>query len=194
DIVLHSATKYLGGHGDIIGGIICSSNQMAEVIRKSYFNHFGPAMSPFNAWLISRGLKTLAVRMDRHSRSAMMIAKWLEAHPQVSRTYYPGLASHPDHELASRQMKASSGILAFELREGLEAGKKMMNAVRLCSLAVSLGDCETLIQHPASMTHSTYSPADLEKAGIAMGLIRLSVGLENPADIINDLEQAFQAL
>lgn len=193
-IVLHSATKYLGGHGDIIGGVICSSNRMAEVIRKSYFNHFGPAMSPFNAWLISRGLKTLAVRMDRHSKSAMMIAEWLEAHPRVSRTYYPGLASHPNHELAARQMKASSGILAFELRGGFEAGKKVMNNVRLCSLAVSLGDCETLIQHPASMTHSTYSPADLENAGIATGLIRLSVGLENPDDIINDLEQAFRAL
>lgn len=190
DIALHSATKYLGGHGDIIGGIITASNKMVSTIREAYFNHFGPAMSPFNAWLILRGLKTLAVRMDRHSQSALTIAKWLENHPQVDRVHYPGLVSHPHHDVAAKQMKAFSGIIAFELSGGIEAGKKMIDKVKLCSLAVSLGDCETLIQHPASMTHATYSAEDLEKAGIDEGLIRLSVGLEHPDDIIQDLDQA----
>lgn len=194
DIVLHSATKYLGGHGDIIGGIITASKEMITRIREDYFNHFGPTMSPFNAWLILRGLKTLAVRMSRHSQSAMIIARWLETHPEVERVYYPGLPSHKNHEKAVQQMQSFSGIVAFELKKGQEAGKKLMDSVKLCSLAVSLGDCETLIQHPASMTHSTYSAEDLEKAGIPQGLIRLSVGLEHPDDIINDLEQAMKVI
>lgn len=190
DIVFHSATKYLGGHGDVIGGVIATSRSMTAIIKDAYFNHFGPAMSPFNAWLILRGLKTLAVRMERHSRSAMTIACWLTKHPEIEKVYYPGLPSHPNHALAAEQMKAFSGIVAFELKKGLEAGKKAINNVKLCTLAVSLGDCETLIQHPASMTHSTYSPQDLREAGIAEGLVRLSVGLEHPDDIIADLDQA----
>ena len=192
DIVLHSATKYLGGHGDIIGGIIATSHEMVITIRNAYFNHFGPTMSPFNAWLVLRGLKTLAVRMDRHCQSAMTIASWLENHPNVRRVHYPGLPSHPEHQLAAKQMKAFSGIMAFELKGGIEAGKQMINRVKLCSLAVSLGDCETLIQHPASMTHATYAPEDLKRAGIDKGLIRLSVGLEHPDDIIEDLDQALR--
>jgi methionine-gamma-lyase len=194
DIVLHSATKYLGGHGDIIGGIIAASGEITARIRKAYFDHFGPCMSPFNAWLILRGLKTLAVRMNQHSKSAMKIAQWLSAHVKVGKVYYPGLPSHPNHELAVKQMKSFSGIITFELKKGIEAGKKMINNVKLCSIAVSLGDCETLIQHPASMTHSTYSPEDLERAGIGQGLIRLSVGLEHSSDIIADLEQALKAI
>lgn len=194
DIVLHSATKYLGGHGDIIGGIIVTDRNMTETIRDSYFNHFGPAMSPFNAWLILRGLKTLAIRMVRHSSSAMAIARWLERHPEVEIVHYPGLKSHPNHKMAAKQMKAFSGIVAFELKKGKEAGKALINSVKLCTLAVSLGDCETLIQHPASMTHSTYSSKDLRKAGIAEGLVRLSVGLEHPDDIIADLDQAMKML
>lgn len=192
DIIIHSATKYLGGHGDIIGGIITASKEMIATIRDSYFNHFGPAMSPFNGWLILRGLKTLGVRMERHSSSADTIARWLERHPEVEKVYYPGLPTHPYHDLATRQMSAFSGIVAFELKKGLAAGKKLMDGVKLCALAVSLGDCESLIQHPASMTHSTYSPEALEKAGIAEGLVRLSVGLEHPDDIIADLDQGLQ--
>jgi methionine-gamma-lyase len=192
DIVVHSATKYLGGHGDIIGGVIAASRAITGTIRESYFNHFGPAMSPFNAWLILRGLKTLAVRMERHSSSATTIACWLESHPAVEKVYYPGLPSHHNHKLAAAQMKAFSGIIAFELKKGLEAGKALINSVKLCTLAVSLGDCETLIQHPASMTHSTYSSEELSKAGIADGLVRLSVGLEHPDDIIADLDQAMK--
>ena len=194
DIVLHSATKYLGGHGDIIGGIITASREISSHIREAYFNHFGPCMSPFNAWLILRGLKTLALRMNQHSKSAMNIARWLEDHAKIERVYYPGLTSHNNHELAAKQMKSFSGIIAFELKKGIEAGKKLINRVNLCSIAVSLGDCETLIQHPASMTHSTYSPEDLKKAGIGEGLIRLSVGLEHPQDIIVDLDQALRAI
>ncbi|SLM27853.1 Methionine gamma-lyase [Desulfamplus magnetovallimortis] len=190
DIVVHSATKYLGGHGDIIGGIIAASSEITTRIRESYFNHFGPAMSPFNAWLVLRGLKTLAIRMNRHSDTAMKVAMWLENHPKVSRVYYPGLVSHPNHLIAAKQMKDFSGIIAFELKGGMAAGKTVLDSVKLSTLAVSLGDCETLIQHPASMTHSTYSAEELKKAGIAEGLIRLSVGLEHPDDIIEDLDQA----
>ncbi|SMD05858.1 methionine-gamma-lyase [Desulfocicer vacuolatum DSM 3385] len=190
EIVIHSATKYLGGHGDIIGGIIAGDNSMITTIKESYVNHFGPCMSPFNAWLVLRGLKTLVVRMERHCRSAMTIAQWLETHPKISRVYYPGLSSHANHAIAAKQMKDFSGIMAFDIKGGIEDGKKVLNAVKLCTLAVSLGDCETLIQHPASMTHATYAPEELKKAGISPGLIRLSVGLEHPDDIIADLDQA----
>ena len=193
DIVLHSATKYLGGHGDIIGGIVATSEAMTRRIRDAYFNHFGPAMSPFNAWLILRGLKTLALRMERHSSSAMVVAEWLSRRSEIKKVYYPGLPGHSNHGLAAKQMKAFSGIVAFELVGGMDAGKRMMDSVRLCTLAVSLGDCETLIQHPASMTHSTYTPNELKKAGIPEGLVRLSVGLEHADDILADLEQALDA-
>ncbi len=192
DIVIHSATKYLSGHGDVVGGIIAGKQDMMARIREQHLFHFGPIMSPFNAWLISRGIKTLAVRMDRHCSSAMTIAQCLEAHPRVHKVYYPGLKSHPGHEIAKKQMKEYGGMIAFEVKGGIKAGKKVMNSVKLCTLAVSLGDCETLIQHPASMTHATYSPEERKKAGIADGLIRLSVGLENPDDIMADLDQALK--
>ncbi|WP_373501563.1 PLP-dependent aspartate aminotransferase family protein [Desulfococcus sp.] len=190
DLVLHSATKYLGGHGDLIGGLIVGSKRMIGQIRESHMNHFGPVMSPFNAWLILRGLKTLALRMDRHSDTALMIAERLLSHPRVAAVFYPGLASHPGHSLARRQMKKFGGMIAFEVHGGVVAGKAVMNGVTLCTLAVSLGDCETLIQHPASMTHAVYSPSERKLAGISDGLIRLSVGLEHPDDILGDLRQA----
>jgi len=193
-IVIHSATKYLGGHGDIIGGMIVSDSETIQLMKEEYVNHFGPAMSPFNAWLILRGIKTLAIRMSRHSSSALTLARWLENHPKIQKVYYPGLPTHPGHAIAIRQMKEFSGIIAFELKGGIEAGKKLLNGVKLCILAVSLGDCETLIQHPASMTHATYSKEELKKAGIAEGLIRLSVGLEDPDDIIEDIEQALSGI
>jgi methionine-gamma-lyase len=147
-------------------------------------------MSPFNAWLFLRGIKTLALRMERHSASGLKIAQWLDAHPKVDRVYYPGLPAHPGHAVAKGQMRRFGGMLAFEVKGGLAAGKIIMDAVSLCTLAVSLGDCETLIQHPASMTHATYTPAERKAAGIGEGLIRLSVGLEDPDDIIADLEGA----
>jgi methionine-gamma-lyase len=193
-LVIHSATKYLGGHGDIIGGMVVGKKNMIQRIRTEYMDHFGPAISPFNAWLILRGLKTLAIRMDRHSSTALKIAIWLANHPKISQIYYPGLESHPDHQVAQKQMKQFSGILGFDLKGGREAAKTLLNSVKLCTLAVSLGDCDTLIQHPASMTHSTYSETDLKAAGIDQGLVRLSLGLEHPDDIMDDLENALDAI
>ncbi|MEZ4526333.1 MAG: aminotransferase class I/II-fold pyridoxal phosphate-dependent enzyme [Desulfobacterales bacterium] len=192
DIVIHSATKYLSGHGDVVGGIIAGKQDMMARIREQHLIHFGPIMSPFNAWLISRGIKTLALRMERHCSSAMTVAQYLEVHPRVQKVYYPGLKSHPGHQTAQKQMKKYGGMIAFEVKGGIKAGKKVMNSVKLCTLAVSLGDCETLIQHPASMTHATYSPEERKKAGIADGLIRLSVGLEHPDDIMADLDYALK--
>ncbi|MFN2165134.1 MAG: trans-sulfuration enzyme family protein [Anaerolineae bacterium] len=192
EAVVHSATKYLGGHGDIIGGVVAGSRTLTARIREDYTHLFGPCLSPFNAWLVLRGIKTLALRMHRHSESALTIARWLAGHPKVARVFYPGLASHPGHTIAKRQMRAFGGMVAFEITGGLAAGKRVMDRLRLCTLAVSLGDCETLIQHPASMTHATYSPAERQAAGISDGLIRLSVGLEAPQDIIADLEQAMR--
>lgn len=192
EAVVHSATKYLGGHGDIIGGIVAGSRTLTARIREDYTHLFGPCLSPFNAWLVLRGIKTLALRMHRHSESALTIARWLAGHPKVARVFYPGLASHPGHTIAKRQMRAFGGMVAFEITGGLAVGKRVMDRLRLCTLAVSLGDCETLIQHPASMTHATYSPAERQAAGISDGLIRLSVGLEAPQDIIADLDQAMR--
>ncbi len=193
DMVVHSTTKYIGGHGDTIGGVVVGSFQMMNQIREQYMSHFGPAMSPFNAWLFLRGLKTLALRMQRHSDSALKIARWLEIQSKVTKVFYPGLESHQGHQTARKQMKKFGGMLAFELSGGFNAGQHLLNNLKLCSLAVSLGDCETLIQHPASMTHSTYSEEERKKAGISDGLIRLSVGLEHPDDIMEDLEEGLNS-
>lgn len=194
DLVVHSATKYLGGHGDLIGGLIVGTARMMKQIRESHMKHFGPVMSPFNAWLVLRGIKTLALRMTRHSETALAVAEWLSAHPRVAAVFYPGLPSHPGHSLARKQMTRFGGMIAFEVHGGVAAGKAVMNGVRLCALAVSLGDCESLIQHPASMTHAVYSPEERELAGISDGLIRLSVGLEHVDDILADLQQALDRI
>lgn len=192
DIVVHSATKYIGGHADIVGGVITGSQEMMRRIREEYLHSFGPVMSPFNAWLFLRGLKTLAVRMEKHCDNAHQVADWLQSQRIVRNVYYPGQATHPNHPVAKTQMRSFGGMLAFEVKGGLQAGKAIMDKVRLCRLAVSLGDCETLIQHPASMTHGTYSRSERLQAGITDGLVRLSVGIENAVDIINDLEGAFK--
>ena len=194
DVVIHSATKYLGGHGDVVGGVIVGKAADMAHIRAEYTTHFGPIMSPFNAWLFLRGIKTLSLRMARHSDNALKIARWLEAHPDVETVHYPGLASHPGHALARRQMRRFGGMVAFEVLGGLSAGRRFMNALELCAIAVSLGDCETLVQHPAAMTHSTYSTSELKEAGIAEGLIRMSVGIEDPDDLIADLERALSVI
>jgi len=191
DIVVHSATKYLGGHGDIVGGVIVGSKKAMSRITEAYIKHYGPIMSPFNAWLILRGLKTLALRMNRHSDSALKVARWMEEQKIVKKVHYPGLESHGGHGLAKKQMKKFSGMIAFEVKGGMLAVRRILNNLAICTLAVSLGDCETLIQHPASMTHSTYTKKERERAGISDGLIRLSMGLEHPDDIIADLENAF---
>ncbi|MGE5561555.1 MAG: methionine gamma-lyase [Chloroflexota bacterium] len=190
DVVIHSATKYIGGHGDVIAGIIVGKKEYVDAVRMTTLKDIGGVISPFDAWLLLRGLKTLVLRAERCTDNAMKIAPWLEKHPKVERVYYPGLPSHPQHELAKRQMSGFGGMIAFELKGGLEAGKTVMNSVRLCQLAVSLGDVDTLIQHPASMTHSPVPPEERLKAGISDGLVRLSCGVEDVEDIIADLEQA----
>ena len=176
DVVVHSATKYISGHADVIGGVIVGKKKMMDRIRAEYIYHFGPTMSPFNAWLFLRGIKTLAVRMERHCLNAMRVAEWLNSHPKVTKVYYPGLPSHPGHPIAKKQMKCFGGMIAVEVSGGIKAGQAVMNNVHICRLAVSLGDCDTLIQHPASMTHSTYTKEDRTAAGIPDGLIRISVG------------------
>lgn len=191
DIVVHSATKYLGGHGDLVGGIAVGGvEDMARVRLVGVKDMTGAVMSPFTAFLVMRGLKTLALRVARHSQSAQAIARWLEDHPAVASVSYPGLQSFPQHDLAARQMASGGGMIAFELKGGHAAGVSMMNRLTLIRRAVSLGDAETLIQHPASMTHSPYSPEERAAAGIGEGLVRLSVGLEDVADILGDLEGA----
>ena len=191
DFVLHSATKYLGGHGDLVAGAVCGrADAIHEIRMVGVKDMTGSVMAPFNAMLVMRGLKTLQLRMARHCESGMKVAEWLEAQPGVSAVHYPGLASHPQHALARRQMDGFGGMIAFELEGGYEAGIAMMNRLRLIRRAVSLGDAETLIQHPASMTHSTYSPDERRAHGISEGLVRLSVGLEDVTDLIEDLAGA----
>ncbi|MCR9225509.1 MAG: methionine gamma-lyase [Hyphomonas sp.] len=191
DIVVHSATKYLGGHGDLIAGVaIGSAEDMTEVRMVGVKDMTGAVLAPFNAMLIMRGLKTLELRVERHAQSAMQVASMLEAHPSIARVHYPGLASFEQHDLAKRQMDGFGGMIAFELKGGYGAGIAMMNRLTLIRRAVSLGDAETLIQHPASMTHSTYSREEREAHGISEGLVRISVGLEQVEDILEDLHQA----
>lgn len=190
DIVFHSITKFLNGHADIVGGILVTREKaLYEVLRPMMIN-LGCNMDPHQAYMVIRGLKTLAVRMERTQENAMAIARFLENHPRVKFVRYPGLSSHPQHDLAMKQMSGPGGMIAFELRDGMEAGRILMNNVKLCMLAVSLGGVETLIQHPASMTHSKLEKADREAAGITDGQVRLSVGIENVEDLINDLAQA----
>lgn len=188
DIVVHSATKYLGGHGDLIAGMVVgSADDIAEIRLVGLKDMTGAVMAPFNAMLIMRGLKTLELRMKRHCESAMFVARTLEAHPSVLKVYYPGLESYEQHELARRQMADFGGMIAFEVAGGLQGGIDMMNHLQLIKRAVSLGDAETLIQHPASMTHSTYTKEERLEHGISEGLIRISVGLEDPDDLLEDL-------
>lgn len=195
DIVVHSATKYINGHGDVIAGIVVGSEEDITNIKLVGIKDMtGSVLSPNDAFLMIRGLKTLPIRMDRHCQNAMAVARFLESHPAVEKVYYPGLESFEGHELAKKQMSQFGGILAFEVKGGIEAGKKLMNSLQLCILAVSLGDAETLIEHAASMTHSPYTKEEREEAGISDGLVRLSVGLEDADDIIADLKQGLDQL
>ena len=201
DLVLHSLTKYLNGHGDVLGGAVVGSKQMVAQIRSVGATKIcGTVLSPFNAYLCLRGMKTLGLRVRRHCESALALARYLETKPCVKQVFYPGLESSPYHALAQRQMNGLySGILSFELAEGaggkssFELGKAVVNALQIFAIAVSLGDPDSLVQHPASMTHASVPKADREASGITDGLIRLSVGLEDPADLIADFEQAFAA-
>lgn len=193
DLVVHSATKYLGGHGDVVAGVAVGSEAMIGAIKEEVQKDVGASLGPFDAWLLIRGIKTLPLRMMRHCESAFTIAKWLEQHPKVDWVAYPGLESHPQHALALRQhADGFGGMISFELKGGFEAGKQLLNHVQLCTLAVSLGTVDTLIQHPASMTHSSLSEDEQRETGITPGLIRLSPGLEHAEDIILDLKQALE--
>ncbi len=191
DIVVHSATKFLNGHGDVIAGFVVGTQEYINQVRLLGIKDLtGSVLGPFEAFLINRGLKTLHVRMDRHCSNAQVVAEYLEKHPKVISIAYPGLKSFPQYELAKKYMRIPGSMIAFEVQGGLEAGRKLMNNVHLCSLAVSLGDTETLIEHPASMTHSPYTPEERAASDISEGLVRLSIGLEDVEDIIADLEQA----
>lgn len=191
DLVLHSATKYLNGHGDVVAGIVCGSEEMINQIKLTILKDVGATMSPHDAWLIIRGMKTLSVRMERHCQNAQAVAEFLDKHEKVECVYYPGLPHHSGYKFIGSQMKAAGGVIAFELKGGINEGIDFINNTELCTIAVSLGDAETLIQHPASMTHSPYTQEERLAAGISDSLIRISVGLEDVNDIIADLEKAF---
>lgn len=194
DLVVHSATKYLNGHGDVIAGFVIGPAEILERIRGEGLKDLtGAVLGPFEAFLILRGMKTLSYRMDAHCRNAQRVAEFLEGHDMVERVIFPGLPSHPQYALARRQMWGPGGMVSFEVKGGHDAGVAVIDHVKLISIAVSLGDIESLIQHPASMTHSTYSAEERRYAGISDGLVRVSVGLEDPEDIIDDLDQALAA-
>jgi methionine-gamma-lyase len=190
DIVLHSLTKFINGHADIVGGVVIAKEEALYKKLRSVMVTLGFNMDPHQAYLVIRGVKTLGIRIDRAQESAMKIAAYLENHPKVSWVRFPGLVSHPQHELAKVQMDGFGSMISFELKGGIEAGRVLMNTVEMAILAVSLGGVETLIQHPASMTHSKVSADGKIKAGITDGLVRYSVGIEDVADLIADLDQA----
>jgi len=190
DIVLHSMTKFINGHADVVAGMLVAKREEDYKKLRSMMTNLGCNMDPHQAYLTRRGLKTLAIRIDRAQESAGIIAEFLEKHPKVAWVKYPGLKSHPQYAVGLRQMSGPGAMISFELKGGIEAGKILMDNVKLMLLAVSLGGIETLIQHPASMTHSKMNISDRHQAGITDGLVRLSVGIEKVTDIIRDLEQA----
>ncbi|MHB1237772.1 MAG: O-succinylhomoserine sulfhydrylase, partial [Gallionella sp.] len=186
DIVIHSATKYIDGQGRVLGGAVLGSKKNMESVY-GFLRTAGPTMSPFNAWVFLKGMETLKVRMDAHSASALELARWLEAQPNVARVFYPGLPSHPQHKLAMRQQKTGGGIVSFEVKGGKDAAWRVIDNTRLLSITANLGDTKTTITHPASTTHARITPEARAAAGIGDGLIRIAVGLEAVVDIQNDL-------
>ena len=191
DFVLHSATKYLGGHGDLLAGVIVGDKATLDKVRFYGLKDMtGAVLSSQDAFLVLRGLKTLSLRMDRHCTNARAVAEFLAGHGKIAVVHYPGVASFPQLELARRQMAQPGGMIAFELKDGIEAGRRFMNTLRVFTRAVSLGDAESLAQHPASMTHAFYTPEERVEHLISEGLVRLSIGLEDIADLLGDLEQA----
>lgn len=192
DLVIHSATKLMDGQGRVLGGITVGKK---ELIREVYLfaRNTGGSLSPFNAWVLSKSLETLAVRVDRHCENALQLAQKLEEHPKVNWVKYPFLKSHPQHQLALKQMKLGGNIISFELTGGLDAGRKFINAIQMCSRSANLGDSRSIITHPASTTHSKLTEEERNEVGISLGMIRLSVGLEHPQDIWNDIMTALDA-
>jgi len=192
DVVVHSATKYLNGHSDVTAGVILGARARIDAMW-DYLRQYGPVLHPFDAWLLGRGLRTYPLRMERHNSNAMAVARFLEGHPAVARVHYPGLESHPQHDLACRQMAGGfGGMVTFEVKGGFERAYRAVARTEVCVLAVSLGAVETLITHPASMVHAFQSDEERDAAGIAPGLIRLSVGIERAEDIIDDLDRALR--
>ncbi len=195
DVVVHSATKYINGHGDVIAGFVVGKADFIGQCRMFGLKDMtGAVMSPFDAFLIARGLKTLSIRMDRHCSNAQKVAEFLHGHPAVAKVYYPGLADFEGREIAQKQMSQPGGMMSIELKSDRTATAAALNKLELCTIAVSLGDAETLVEHPASMTHSTYTPEELKASGISEGLVRISVGLEDPEDIIADLKAVLDTL
>ena len=194
DLVMHSTTKYLSGHNQLIGGIVITNREDLFEQLKFVQKTIGAVPGPFDCWLTILGVKTLDLRMKKHAANAQAVAEYLEAHPKVSTVTYPGLPSHPMHKVAKEQMSGFSGMISFELTGGIPAGKTVMNSVQLAKLAESLGAVETMITHPATMTHADVPQAEREARGLTDGLVRISVGIENPDDIIADLEQALELI
>jgi len=194
DIVIHSCSKYLGGHSDIIAGSITSSTEENHIKIYEYIRLFGATQSPFDSFLLSRGIKTLDVRMERHNKNAMIIADYLTKHNKIDKVHYPGLESHKDHLIAKKQMKGYGGVVSFEIKGGEIPGRKLIESLNLIHLAVSLGGVESLIEQACTMTHSMMPREDRINNGITDGLIRLSVGLEDTKDLIADLDQALKRL
>jgi O-succinylhomoserine sulfhydrylase len=192
DLVVHSATKWIDGQGRVLGGAVLGKKELIHEIYL-FCRNTGPSLSPFNAWLLSKSLETLEVRMERHSKSALSIAQKLEGHPQINFVKYPFLQSHPQHAIAIKQMKDGGGIVCFELKGGLEAGRQFLNRLKMLSLTANLGDTRSIASHPASTTHSRLSEAERQAVAITPGLIRISVGLEHEEDILNDILQALEA-
>lgn len=189
DLVIHSATKLIDGQGRVLGGVTVGKE---DLVREIYLfsRNTGPAMSPFNAWVLSKSLETLSIRVEKHCENALKVAQFLEEHPKVNLVKYPFLKSHPQYETAKKQMRLGGNIVAFEIQGGIEAGRKFLNSIQLCSLSANLGDTRTIVTHPASTTHSKLSEEDRLEVGITDGLVRCSVGLENVEDVIYDLNQA----
>ena len=191
DLVIHSATKWIDGQGRVLGGVIVGKKELIKEVR-FFARHTGPSMSPFNAWVLSKSLETLAVRMERHCRNAQALAEYLEGHSEIVKVKYPFLPSHPQHLLAKKQMKLGGGIVTFEIKGGIERGRKFLNALKMLSHTANLGDTRTIATHPASTTHSKLTDVERSAVGITSGLIRISLGLEDIQDIIGDIEQAIR--
>ena len=193
DLVIHSATKLIDGQGRVLGGLIVGKSDLINEIRP-FFRNSGSALSPFNAWVLSKSIETLAVRLDRHCENALALAKHLENHPKISKVKYPFLTTHPQYEIAKKQMLKGGNIVTFELKEGIKAGQVFLNQIQMCSLSANLGDTRTIVTHPATSTHSKLSIEERALVGITDGLIRLSVGLENIEDIKQDIDQALEKI
>ncbi|MDG1290862.1 MAG: aminotransferase class I/II-fold pyridoxal phosphate-dependent enzyme [Flavobacteriaceae bacterium] len=193
DLIIHSATKLIDGQGRVLGGLIVGKSDLINEIRP-FFRNSGSALSPFNAWVLSKSIETLAVRLDRHCENALALAKHLENHPKISKVKYPFLTTHPQYEIAKKQMLKGGNIVTFELKEGIKAGQVFLNQIQMCSLSANLGDTRTIVTHPATSTHSKLSIEERDLVGITDGLIRLSVGLENIEDIKQDIDQALEKI